>query len=286
MKTTREIKVKHRILNWGFRRPKVAKIVLDTMGTLRITRIPFLGRLHPFAKPESTRITQLPINVEVQSESTPLPPAVMKEIAKRTPYIHRLEICPCRTGYNCQKHAHDIACLFFGETGFDASPLLSTRISTEEAIAHIDRAVENGLVPTIARARLDYYYFMLKDEHKMIACCFCCDCCCALGNYKVVPQATLDQIYPRLDGLEITVSDKCVGCGTCAKHCYMSAIRVDNGKARHSETCRGCGRCGRVCPQGAVEIKITNPAYFGDTVEKFLSLATINEKGIRSGLGC
>ena len=276
MVDSRRIKIKHRILNWAFRRPKVAKCGLELMKTLRITRIPLLGRLHPFAKPKSTLVTQLPINVELQSEKIPLPPAVLKEIAKRTPYIHRLEICPCRVGYNCQKHPHDIACLFFGETGFDVSPLLSTRISAEQAIAHIDRAVENGLVPGIARARLDYYYFMLKDEHKLLACCFCCDCCCALSKYRVVPQETLDQVFPRLEGLEIKVTNKCVGCGTCAKQCYMKAIRVNYGKARHTDTCRGCGRCATVCPQGAVEIKITDPAYLGKTVEKFLSRGKID----------
>jgi len=246
------------------------------MKTLYITRIPFLEGVHPFAKPKSTRLTQLPINAEIQSESIPLPPAVLKEIAKRSPYIHRLEICPCRTGYDCKKHPHDIACLFFGETGFDVSPLLATRINAKQAIAHIDRAVKNGLVPTIARARLDYYYFMLKDEHKLVACCFCCDCCCALKHFRAVPQGRLDQIFPRLDGLEIKVNDKCIGCGTCAEKCYMKAITVVNGKARHSELCRGCGRCATNCKQKAVDIKVTDPGYLGKTIEKFLAMGKID----------
>ncbi len=56
------------------------------------------------------------------------------------------------------------------------------------------------------------------------------------------------------------VSDKCVGCETCVKHCPEATMFMGeiNGKKRAGvkyDFCKGCGVCAEVCPYGAIEMK-------------------------------
>jgi len=51
------------------------------------------------------------------------------------------------------------------------------------------------------------------------------------------------------------VSIRCVGCGTCVKHCDVKAISMINGKAKiDKKKCIGCAMCIAVCPYGQVKI--------------------------------
>jgi formate hydrogenlyase subunit 6/NADH:ubiquinone oxidoreductase subunit I len=51
-----------------------------------------------------------------------------------------------------------------------------------------------------------------------------------------------------------TITEKCSGCGACARICPAEAIEGEK-KMRHviaGRLCIGCGACGRICPEGAV----------------------------------
>lgn len=51
------------------------------------------------------------------------------------------------------------------------------------------------------------------------------------------------------------ISDGCVACGKCIKHCNANAIAIINGKAKIDEKkCVGCAMCIAFCPQKAVEV--------------------------------
>lgn len=48
-------------------------------------------------------------------------------------------------------------------------------------------------------------------------------------------------------------SEKCVGCGLCAKDCFPNDIQIVDGKAKiNNITCMKCGHCIAICPKGAV----------------------------------
>lgn len=50
-------------------------------------------------------------------------------------------------------------------------------------------------------------------------------------------------------------TEKCIGCGLCAKDCVSSIITIENGIAKPGETgCIACGHCEAICPQNAVTL--------------------------------
>ena len=56
-------------------------------------------------------------------------------------------------------------------------------------------------------------------------------------------------------------SDRCNGCGLCAKHCPSNAIRMVSGKKHERPfwtfSCHSCMRCINLCPQKAIEANYT-----------------------------
>ena len=69
-------------------------------------------------------------------------------------------------------------------------------------------------------------------------------------------------------GVEVKVTDRCVGCGTCVKTCFVEAIRVVNKRAVISDKCRGCGRCVEACPKHAIELTIHDSQFLQKTIDR------------------
>lgn len=66
-----------------------------------------------------------------------------------------------------------------------------------------------------------------------------------------------DYEYPTGVGItdKLIITDKCSGCGTCAKVCPMENIRLENGKPVFGTTCVSCGGCIQNCPGNALHHK-------------------------------
>ncbi len=83
---------------------------------------------------------------------------------------------------------------------------------------------------------------------------------------KFIPQAEQSQIdfharmakifgeHPELiNGEQITVTDKCVGCGICAKVCPVGRFYIEDDFAKRAlNTCEFCLACAQNCPQKAI----------------------------------
>jgi ferredoxin/flavodoxin len=48
------------------------------------------------------------------------------------------------------------------------------------------------------------------------------------------------------------VSDRCKGCGQCARICPTASIRMEKGKPHWTRTCEQCLRCMNLCPSRAI----------------------------------
>jgi UDP-glucose 4-epimerase len=223
--------------------------------------IPLLRDIHPWLDRRESTITYLPINETLRAEGVPMPAEVIASYIEQSPYHVIINRCLCRRARDCQDYSHDIGCLFMGESALQMPPQISRRVDAPEALRHLERALDAGLVPLVGKVRFDNFAFLIPDENKLLSVCFCCPCCCMMSFYRHLPPDRLDGVFPRLEGLTIEVTDACQGCGICARNCYLKAITVENGRAVHSATCRGCGRCARICPNQAVRITLTNPDY-------------------------
>jgi UDP-glucose 4-epimerase len=90
-----------------------------------------------------------------------------------------------------------------------------------------------------------------------------------------------------MPGINVQVTDGCVGCGICVDDiCFFEAIRMREGRAFISDACRGCGRCVKVCPQEAIELSIGRPGTMEDVVATLLGIVDISprqrcDRGVR-----
>ena len=53
---------------------------------------------------------------------------------------------------------------------------------------------------------------------------------------------------------KFTVSDACIGCGTCAQVCPQGNITLENRKPTFGTNCIGCLSCLQFCPKEAINM--------------------------------
>lgn len=235
------------------------------------SHLPLVTRIHPWFRADKTDARWLPVNEDLElPESTPVPLALLDRFIEESCQRVIIDACPCRMFEGCKNHPWDIGCLFLGAQSMDGFfPLVAKKATVEQAKAHARKAIEAGLVPAMGKVRLDNSLIRVRDKGKLMTVCFCCDCCCISGFFKHLPLKDIEPIFPRLDGIVVEVNtEKCNGCGKCAKHCYTEAITVPYGKAQISQYCRACGRCATACPQDAIKIRIEDPEYIDKAYER------------------
>ncbi len=248
-----------------------------------VGRVPILKKVHPWTSGDKNSCTYFPTKVDVNQEmgqavNEVYPPEVVHEFIDKANHIVRMDKCLCRNGQDCQNHSHDLGCLFMGQTALGMPPQISQEVTKEEAHEHVEKAVENGLVPLAGKVRVDNFAFLLPDRDQLLSVCFCCHCCCMMGYYRHAGDQ-MDEMMIPLEGVKITVNpDVCQGCGTCIETCIFEAISVKDGIAVHSDACRACGRCTRYCPNGAVSLTIESPTTKDDVTQRVESYVNYGQK--------
>ncbi|MBU6997348.1 MAG: 4Fe-4S binding protein [Theionarchaea archaeon] len=234
----------------------------------RLTRVPLLGRIMDTMFFKDDGIIYLPIdraitvNEAVASESMVLPSSVVEHFIEKAAYHWVMNFCICRDAAACKDYPVELGCLFMGEAAMKINPELGRRVTKEEALEHVRKCREAGLIHLIGRNKLDTVWLNVGPGNRLLTVCNCCPCCCL---WRMLPDLApeIGMKVTKMPGITMTVTDACVGCRTCESVCFVNAVAVTDGRAQIHEECRGCGRCVDVCPQHAIMVSVE-----GDPVER------------------
>jgi len=249
----------------------------------RLTKVPIIGRAIDHWLFEGDDIIYLPkdhvirVNKPVDvPEQMVLPSQVVEYFVNKANYHWIMNTCICREASKCKDYPIDLGCLFLGEAALGINPQLGRRVAKEEAHEHVRRCREAGLVHLVGRNKLDSVWLGVSPGNKLLTICNCCPCCCL---WRMLPHIALfiGAKVSRMPGVTISVTDKCVGCGTCTQGiCFVNAIHLVSNRAVRSNACRGCGRCVSVCPHGAIEVSIDNEQFIAKTVNRLSPLVDVS----------
>lgn len=203
-------------------------------------------------------IQKIEINqpIPVNDEAV-LPSQVLREMIKGSRYHFIMDFCICRKSNDCKDYPHDLGCLFLGRGAKKISPKLGRQVTAEEALEHVYKCQEAGLVHIIGRNKIDSVWLNTGPKEDLLSICNCCPCCCLWKMAPELPE-NLNKGFSPMVGVEMLFKEElCNGCGLCASGiCFLDAITV-NGKAkRDMDKCRICGRCVEICPNSAIRIKL------------------------------
>ena len=256
----------------------------------RMTRLPVAGKAIEFALFEKDEMIYLPrdntvkrkvieLNKEVGATNIVLPSQVIDHFLNRSRYIFIMNACMCRESNHCHDYPHELGCIFLGRGVTRIPENMGRRATAEEAIEHMRKAREAGLVHLIGRNKIDSVWLNTGPKEELLSICNCCQCCCL---WKMLPEMNdaISSGVSRIPGLAVRVlDDRCTGCGACVTYniCFVRAISITNGKAHIDDMrCKGCGRCAEFCPNEAVDITLADPDYFEKTVRKVDPLVDIS----------
>lgn len=205
-----------------------------------------------------------------------LPSQVVEHFIEEANYHWIMDWCICRKSTKCEDYPIELGCLFLGEATLKIDPRLGHRATKQEALEHVQKCRDAGLVHLIGRNKLDSVWLNAHPGNKLLTVCNCCPCCCL---WRVLPHLAPDisAKITRMPGVSVTVTNRCTGCGTCTQSiCFVNAISVVNNRAVKSNECRGCGRCVDVCPQKAIEISVEDSQFMKDSVNRISSVVDVS----------
>lgn len=194
-----------------------------------------------------------------------VPSQVAEHFIRQASFHWIMHTCICREAEGCRDYPIDLGCLFLGEAARGINPRLGRPVTPDEALEHVRRCREAGLVHLVGRNKLDTVWLGVGPGERLFTICNCCPCCCL---WRVLPDLSpeIGRKVHRMPGLQVRVTDRCVGCGTCTGVCFVGAIHLRDGRAHIGEACRGCGRCAEACPQEAIELVVEGDHVVEDLI--------------------
>jgi len=160
------------------------------------------------------------ITVDTAGESTVLPSDVVKSLIKGSDNIFIMNFCLCRRSSGCKDYPVDYGCIFMGK-GVHRIPKDFGHIATpDEALEHIDRCRDAGLIHLVGRNKIDSIWLNTEDKKDLMTICNCCPCCCLWNMVRDISDE-LSASLRRMEGVMVSViEDRCTGCGKCIDDCF------------------------------------------------------------------
>lgn len=184
-----------------------------------------------------------------------MPSDIIKSFIRESDDIVIMNNCLCRSSAECNDYPRDLGCIFLGKTTRKISRKYCHEATPEEAIEHIDKCDEAGLIHIIGRNKIDSIWMGVGPDDELLTICNCCPCCCLWRVYPLLSQQIQNDFY-KIPGVNVTCDeDKCVLCKKCVDSCFGDAISiVDNKISINNDVCIGCGSCSNTCPTNAMQL--------------------------------
>ena len=248
----------------------------------KLTNIPIIGTIFDLLLFKGDDIIYLPQDKVIdvnqplgEYDEYVLPSQVFIYFVEKAKHHWIMNFCICRSSMKCKDYPIDLGCLFIGDAVLDINPQLGRLVSKKEALEHLEKCRDAGLVHMTGRNKLDAQWLGVSNGEKLLSICNCDPCCC-LWRVAPVVAPKIGSKVKMMTGIKIQVTNKCIGCGTCTKGiCFVNAIELINDRAVINKECRGCGRCIDICPQKAITIVVEDGNYVKKTIEEIDSLIDV-----------
>ena len=178
-----------------------------------------------------------------------MPSEIIKSVINKADDIVIMKKCLCRRSTGCTDYPRDLGCIFLGKTTRKISRKHCVEATREEAIRHLEKCEEAGLIHIIGRNKMDTVWMNVRPNEELLTICNCCPCCCLWRVYPNLSD-TIQKDFFKLPGVSVRCeTDTCIKCGKCKEVCYADAITIDeNGAHVNEDICIGCGSCSLHCP--------------------------------------
>jgi ferredoxin len=227
----------------------------------RLSAVPgFRSVIRPFFAYPFNEVTAIPIGHRIEApENVVLPRRVVERLVGSVSDLFILDQCICRRQTGCRDSPQDIGCLAMGPAISRMHPSHGRKVDQSEAVDHVRRAADAGLIANVAHTWIDPLAFGLTKFDRLMFICFCDDCCCLYRTHMQRRGESLNRAYQRLPGISVVVdAEKCTGCGICVERCFVAEMKIVDACAGPGPDCKGCGRCAEVCPTGAVRLEVAD----------------------------
>jgi ferredoxin len=198
-----------------------------------------------------------------------LPYLVLEHFIRQSSYRAIMNYCPCREVKACKDYPIEYGCLFLGDAARDIHPDLARNVTVEEALDYGRRCREIGLIHHLGYIEKDSVWLEVSPSQRLMTVCHCCPCCCGvMATRNWPPEMLATHSIRKMPGVEVRVTDDCIGCGTCVEACPFQAVRMEDDRAVVTEKCVACGRCADDCPEDAIEVIIEDPGYVENAIQR------------------
>lgn len=203
-------------------------------------------------------ISSQTINMDYSFENPDMivmPSEIIKTVINEADDIVIMNKCLCRRSAKCTDYPKDLGCIFLGKTTRKISRKHCREVTSKEAIEHIDKCRDAGLIHIMGRNKIDSVWMNARPDEELLTICNCCPCCCL---WRVYPNlsSTIQNDFYKLPGVSVECENElCVGCGKCVEVCFGNCIEIKDNKAVvDNDVCIGCGQCSNNCPTNAIKL--------------------------------